>query len=355
MQWSLSEEQSAYRQALRDWLGDVAPTEAVRGWLDAADHTTFTKRFVADGFWGVGVAEDLGGQGGGLVELALTAEELGRHAAPSASWLATLLAVPALAAAPAARAEVLAGAGAALLVAAESIVPGPVPVTVDDAGRVSGTVPRVLAGGEARFLVVPARGAAGMTLRLVEATDPGVRLARRELLDRSRSVADVVLSDAASEPLAVAAGEVLAQAANRAAVLVAADSLGATERMLELAVAYSGQRRQFGVPIGSFQAVKHAAATIMVGVEAARSVIYLAAASVHGGDPRAVLHAAAAKAQVTAEGARAADTALTLHGAIGYTWEHDLHLFYKRAKLDEWLFGSPTAWNEVLADALALA
>ena len=148
--------------------------------------------------------------------------------------------------------------------------------------------------------------------------------------------------------------EVLRLASARAAVLVAADSLGATERMLDMAVAYSKQRRQFGVPIGSFQAVKHAAATVLVGVEAARSAVYLAAASVEAGDPQAPLHAAAVKAQVTAEGVRAADSVLTMHGAIGYTWEHDLHLFYKRARLDEKLYGTPAVWNERIADGLAL-
>src|SRR5262249_10252426 len=149
-------------------------------------------------------------------------------------------------------------------------------------------------------------------------------------------------------------GEMLAGAAARAGVLVAADALGASARMLELAVEYGKQRHQFGRPIGSFQAVKHAAATMLVDVEAARSVVYFAAASVAGGDAAARLHAAAAKAQVTAAGARDADSALTLHGAIGYTWEHDLHLYYKRAKLDEQLCGNPDAWNELIADGLAL-
>jgi alkylation response protein AidB-like acyl-CoA dehydrogenase len=124
--------------------------------------------------------------------------------------------------------------------------------------------------------------------------------------------------------------------------------------MLDLAVEYSKQRHQFGVPIGSFQAVKHAAATILVGVEAARSVVYFAAASVDSGAADAALHAAAAKAQVTAQGARAADDALTIHGAIGYTWEHDLQIFYKRAKLDEHLYGDPRVWNERIADGLSL-
>jgi alkylation response protein AidB-like acyl-CoA dehydrogenase len=128
--------------------------------------------------------------------------------------------------------------------------------------------------------------------------------------------------------------------------------------MLALAVEYAGQRHQFGVPIGSFQAVKHAAATLLVGVEAARSVVPFAAASVDAPaetrHPLWLLHAAAAKSQVTATAAGAADTALTLHGAIGYTWEHDLQLFYKRAKLDAVLGGTPGAWDDVIADGLPL-
>ncbi|WP_235825576.1 acyl-CoA dehydrogenase family protein [Candidatus Frankia alpina] len=313
----------------------------------------------ADGWSGVGVAEDVGGQGGGMVELALTAEELARHTAPSAAWLATVLALPALEGHPQALARAIGGTGAALAVSAESVISDFRPLAVDAAGRVSGAVPRVLAAGEVGCLVVPVAAGSATALHLVDPAGPGVRITPRSLLDRSRSVADVALDGAPSEPLAgpggdgrAGAAELLAAAAARAAVLVAADSLGASERMLDLAVAYSLQRRQFGAPIGSFQAVKHAAATILVGVEAARSVVYFAAASVQNGDPQAIAHAAAAKAQVTATGAHAADSALTMHGAIGYTWEHDLQLFYKRAKLDEFLCGSPTAWNKILANHL---
>jgi alkylation response protein AidB-like acyl-CoA dehydrogenase len=356
MQWKLSDEQAAYQVALRGWLGDVAPAAVVRSWLDAGNQAAFTGLFTGAGWSGVGIPEGSGGQGGGMVELALTAEELGRHAAPASAWLATVLAAPALVARPAVLAEVLGGAGAALLVSAESIISGAGALAVDAGGRISGAVPRVLAAGEVGRLVVPVAGPApgSVELRLVEPGADGVRLAGRELLDRSRSMADVVLDAAPSEPLGGDGAAVLAEAAVRAAVLLAADSLGATERMLGMAVEYSGQRHQFGVPIGSFQAVKHAAASILVGVEAARSVVYLAAASADGGDPAALMHAAAAKAQVTAAGARAADSALTIHGAIGYTWEHDLHLFYQRAKLDEQLFGTPAGWNEALADRLCL-
>jgi alkylation response protein AidB-like acyl-CoA dehydrogenase len=121
-----------------------------------------------------------------------------------------------------------------------------------------------------------------------------------------------------------------------------------------LAVDYSKQRHQFGQPIGSFQAVKHAAAQMLVTVESSMSIVCYAAQSAEEGLPERATHAAVAKAQVTGAAVDLADSALTLHGAIGYTWEHDLHLFYKRAMLDRVLFGTPTAWNERIANALPL-
>ena len=368
MQWNLSPEQDAYQEAFRDWLSDVAAPDTVRRWLDAGDAAAFEQLFTGGGWSGVGLPSELGGQGGGLVELALTAEGLAGAAAPSAGWLATMLAVPALALAGHRDLVELALAGetAAYLVPADRVPDEAPPLTVDSGGAISGSVPRVLAGDTAVRFVVPVvapgteqdtpRAAGGRELRLVDAGAPGITRTRRKLLDRSRSVADVRFDRAPSQRLTLTAGpaEVLRQASARAAVLVAADSLGASARMLDLAVTYSKQRRQFGVPIGSFQAVKHAAATILVGVEAARSAVYFAAASVDAGGPEAFLHAAAVKAQVTAEGARSADSALTMHGAIGYTWEYDLQLFFKRAKLDEKLLGTPAAWNERIADGLAL-
>jgi alkylation response protein AidB-like acyl-CoA dehydrogenase len=146
----------------------------------------------------------------------------------------------------------------------------------------------------------------------------------------------------------------MAEIGIRAAVLVSADALGASERMLQLTVDYSKQRQQFGQPIGAFQAVKHAAAQMLVTVESSLTIACYAAQSIEEGLRERPTHAAVAKAQITAAGAELADSALTLHGAIGYTWEHDLHLFYKRTKLDRVLFGTPRAWNERIADALPL-
>jgi len=352
--WKLSAEQEAYQEAFRGWLSNVAPSQTVRRWLDEADAAAFESRFAADGWAGVGLPEGLGGQGGGLIELALTAEELARAAAPSAAWLTTVLAVPALQGQPGLADAALAGETAAFLASAEAMPDQAAPLAADAAGTLTGTVPRVLAGDNAAWFVAGVGEGTVRELRLVDASVPGVTRTRRHLLDRSRSAADVTLDHVPSARLAADAVAVLTQACARAAVLVAADSLGATERMLDLAVEYSKQRQQFGAPIGSFQAVKHAAATIEVGIEAARSAVRFAAASVDAGGPQWLLHAAAVKAQVTAEGARAAESALTMHGAIGYTWEYDLHLFFKRAKLDRELYGAPAAWNERIADGLAL-
>jgi hypothetical protein len=153
MRWQLSEEQDAYRESFGAWLADVAPSEVVRGWLDDGDAAEFAGRLVRDGWAGVGVPEALGGQGGGLVELALTAELLAGASAPSATWLATALAVPALGSGT--RVAAFEGEHAALLSPADAI-PGEGPrLTVDGEGLLYGTVPRVLAGNlAARFVAV---------------------------------------------------------------------------------------------------------------------------------------------------------------------------------------------------------
>jgi alkylation response protein AidB-like acyl-CoA dehydrogenase len=340
MRWRLSDEQQDYQKSLRAWLADIAGPRTLRGWYDAADSAPFEARFVTDGWSGVGLPEALGGQGGGLVELALTAQELGRAAAPSSAWLASVLAAPAAG-----------GTGAALLLPAETV-----PHLADPLPGTGVVVPRVMCGATTDRFVVPARENDGVVLRVVDGGS--VQRTARHLLDRSRTAADVRLDGTPGDATDGDAPMLLREASARGAVLVAADALGASERMLEMAVAYAAQRRQFGVPIGSFQAVKHAAAQMLVGIEAARSVVYFAAASVDTPagerDPQWLMHAAAAKSQVTAEAARAADTALTLHGAIGYTWEHDLQLFYKRAKLDAALLGRPATWAGVIADGLHL-
>lgn len=353
MHWELSEEQELFADSLRDWLRERASPETVRNWLDNSDFTGFEQAFNDEGWSAVGFDEATGGQGGGLLELALTSRELGRTAAPSSAWLQNAIVVPALAEEPELqRAAIESGAITAWATRSDRI-PAPTSVRLNTE-RLSGEIPLILGAVRAKRFLVPVLEGDEHSLWLVDADADGVRINPRPLLDRSRDVADVSFHNASARRLDVDAAATVREIANRAAVLVSADALGAAERMLELTVEYSRQRKQFGQPIGAFQAVKHAAAQMLVTVESSMSVVYYSAESTEEQHPERATHAAVAKAQVTESAAGLADTALTLHGAIGYTWEHDLQLFYKRAKLDRALFGTPAAWNERIASTLQL-
>lgn len=348
MRWALDPGQEELVDGLADVLDRAATPAQVRDWLTSADPSEFEQLLARDGWLAVGVRESAGGQGGGLLDLALVAEQLARHAAPSSAWTATALGLPAL---DDQRSASAIEGGEFLAIVAGASGPLDIPSTiVESGGRLSGRVNLVLGADRASLLVVPAAD----HLYLVDSSAEGVGVHPRALLDPSRSAADVELDSAPAIRLDMDSAAFLATATLRAAVIAAADSLGAATRMRELAVEYSKQRTQFGVPIGSFQAVKHAAATMLVAEEASRSLVYYAAQSVESALDDAPLHAAAAKAQVTRAGSEAAESALTLHGAIGYTWEHDLQFFYKRAKLDFAIFGEPSQWNGRLARGLQL-
>jgi alkylation response protein AidB-like acyl-CoA dehydrogenase len=355
MRWALDPEQEMLVEALADWLGDAAEPAVVRGWLDSGNPSAFEHELVEGGWLGIGVDDALGGQGGGLIDLAVVAEQFARHAVPSSAWLATVVALPALAANDDLLAGVLErGEFAALVVAADTVISS-APAATLDGDRLTGSVASVLGADRATVLVVAVAAPGGTELWAVRTDAGGVTLTPRNLLDRTRSAADVSLDGSPGIRLEVDADAVLAVAALRSAVLIAADALGAASRMLELAVEYSKQRKQYGAAVGSFQAMKHAAATMLVDEEASRSIVYYAAATVETGEAESALHAATAKSQATAAGARTADGSLAMHGAIGYTWEHDLQLLYKRAMLDVPLWGDPAAWNERIAGLLELA
>ena len=207
----------------------------------------------------------------------------------------------------------------------------------------------VLGAPGAHTLVVPIAAGEAIELFAVDAADVTIRT--RTLVDRTRSLADVEI-DADTRALGSISRAAFAAAANAGAVLVAADALGAATRLLELTTQYVGERKQFGVAVGSFQAVKHAAAEMLVDVEAARSAVMHAAWAVGAGEADAAEHASIAKAVACASAVRVADKALFLHGAVGYTWEHDLQFPFKRIKSDALLFGSPDAHLDLLAAAL---
>jgi alkylation response protein AidB-like acyl-CoA dehydrogenase len=312
---------------------------------DTVDHAPAAEIAIRQGWTGIGIPEDRGGQGGGTLELAILAEELGRGAVPADRLYSALLAAALLVHVedPQASALVRAIAGgegsAALLRHAGKPLDAPA----------GGCANRMVLGAHGADVLI-AYDADGLWLADAEVTQTHPLL----MVDRTRALAEVVGAAESARRLGTVAAEHLTHVAATAAVIIGADTLGAAQRMLDLTIEYVGQRTQFGVPVGSFQAVKHAASEMLVAIEGSRAVVQYAAWAVAVQEPHHAIDAWVAKARSARAGKLVADRALFLHGAVGYTWEHDLQLLFKRAKSDAQLFGGPSRYEERIADALEL-
>lgn len=338
-----------------------APWDKLRAWSEALDFSAFDACVAHNGWAGIGTLEAQGGQGGGVVEQALLFEALGHQAAPSGALFAQMAALA------------LACQGGVTAADMSSLVDGQVVAAFDargpldarpsglraDGAAMSGELPFALRSGVSHrgwLLLVPERSAEGDACGLwrVEADAPGLTLSPQPMLDRTRAFATLRLHQVPARRIGQLSPAALAAVNARLAVLLAAESLGLSRRMLAMTVAYVAQRVQFGVAVGSFQAVKHEAAQMLVDLEAAHSGIYYAAWALDEIEADGAMHAGIAKAFTCEAAARTADCALMLHGAIGYTLEYDLQLFFKRAKLNVELLGSPRQYRERLAASLPL-
>jgi alkylation response protein AidB-like acyl-CoA dehydrogenase len=212
----------------------------------------------------------------------------------------------------------------------------------------------VIDGHTADVILVAARTDAGVSLFRVAADAPGLTRTPLATMDQTRKQAKLELVDTPATLLgSEAAGwSVLERVLDLAVVALAAEQVGGAQRCLDMAVEYAKVRVQFGKPIGSFQAVKHRLADMLVDVEGMRSVVYYAAWCIGAGDRDASIAASTAKTWCSDAGPRVAASALQVHGGIGFTWEHDLHLFLKRAHLDSITFGDATFHRERLARLL---
>ncbi|MEU6539085.1 acyl-CoA dehydrogenase family protein [Streptomyces sp. NPDC047000] len=386
---AFTEEHEELRLTLRRFLADKAPSEAVRRSMESADgHDPVLWRRMADelGLLGLALPEEYGGFGGGPVELGLVLEELGRVLLPS-PYLATAalagqaLAVSGDAAAKARWLPALAdGSLTGTLAPAEQngswpvgdvtteAVPGPGDGDGDEGTwRLSGTKMFVVDGHSAGLVLVVARAATGPGLFAVEGTAPGVTRTRLETLDPTRRLARIDLDGAPALPVGPRGADATAylrRVTDLALVALAAEQTGGARACLEAAVEYAKVRVQFGRPIGSFQAVKHKCADMLLKVEAARSAVYhaqsVAAGPPERGEPGAgslALSTAAAVAAVCCADAytHAAKENIQIHGGIGYTWEHDAHLHLKRAKSSEHLLGSPATHRRLLAALVGIS
>jgi alkylation response protein AidB-like acyl-CoA dehydrogenase len=368
MDFGLSDDQEALQRAAREFLARECPPALVRETAKTADGVprALYAKMAELGWMGLVVPETDGGLGLGTLELALVCEELGRAAAPG-PFLGTQLVIAALLRAgskaqrrrwlPALLAGERFGALAYLEESDRHDADGIALAArrTRDGWRLDGTKLFVVGLPGADVLVVAARsGRRGISLFLVETAASGVRIRPAETIDVTRRVGEVRLRDVALERDALlgkegAAWPVLARLLDLGAIGIAADSLGGAERTLEMAVEYSKVRQQFGRPIGSFQALKHMAAEMVADVEPTRSLVWFAAYAFDGRPREAARAAAIAKARLGDVYSRTVNRSVQMHGGIGFTWEHDLQLWFKRAAWNEIAFGDPTFHRERLA------
>ncbi|RSN64363.1 acyl-CoA dehydrogenase family protein [Actinomadura sp. WAC 06369] len=358
----ISEEQEALAAAVREWLAARTDLAAARAAGDGAPPARPADLREAAALGLVGLLRDEGdGEGGGTyADLALVVEELGRAASP----------LPLGQAALACRALDGAGIGgdaAGRAAAGEVLVvpvlpePGEEPVRASSGPEgalvLDGRVAVAVGARDAGFLLAAATGPDGApVLALTGADAPGVVRTARAALDITRDFAAVALDGArvpagSWSPVDAGTVEVLAAAS---ALHHAADALGAADRLLAMTLRYVRERRQFGRAIGSFQAVKHHCADMAVDVERARACVRAGARALDAGEPGARRVAIAEAAAVAGEAcSRVAGTALQLHGGMGFTWEHDLHLYLRRVKTGELLGGTPRYHYARLMDLVA--
>jgi alkylation response protein AidB-like acyl-CoA dehydrogenase len=222
-----------------------------------------------------------------------------------------------------------------------------------------GTKSFVLDGHVADLLVVAAQTDKGVSLFLVPGKTPGVGRKRLETMDQTRKQAEIEFSDVELGADALLGPEgggwpILQRMTEKASVALAAEQVGGAQACLEMAVAYAKVRKQFGRPIGSFQAIKHKCADMLAQVESARSAAYYAGWAVSEDNEERSLMASLAKSYCSEAYFTSASENIQIHGGIGFTWEHDAHLYFKRAKSSELLFGDPSFHREKVADLLGL-
>jgi acyl-CoA dehydrogenase len=341
--FSLTDEQRALRSTVREFLADRFPLSAVRALYDDdtdGDPAELWKAIGEQGWLAVLIPEQYDGLGLGLLDAAVLARCWGEGCVPG-PFLPTLVAAEAirLGGTDPQKSEWLprVAAGDAKLALAYGGR-----VTQND-GKLSGTVRYVEYAHVADALVVAADGG---RLWLVDPRGAGVSVTVTDALDRSTVLTNVTLDGALGEELAK---PVLPDVLNRAAVLYANDLAGVARVALTRTVDYDKTREQFGRPVGSFQAIKHALADLHVAVTMAEHAGWYAAHALDTGLPDAALAVSVAKSKAGDAAREATAAMIQYHGGIGYTWEHDAHLFFKRAKRAEYQYGDPAEHRERIA------
>ena len=364
MNFDYSDDQKFLKSEARKFLDAACTIAVVRGVLDDPARSydeALWKRIAEQGWLGAAIPEEHGGLGLGRIELCAIAEELGRVCAPVpfASTVYFLAEALMLAGSDEQKARLLPKIAAGEIIGAFATSEGPgayseasIQARVDS-GKLTGVKVPVTDGDVADHAVVLAKEAGRSGLFLVDLKAAGVARETLKTLDPTRGVARLTFSAAAAERLGPAGeGAALAEAVmDRAAVLLAFEQLGGAERSLEMAKAYALERYAFGRQIGSYQAIKHKLADVYVKNELARSNAYYGAWALNAGAAELPI-AAAARVAASEAFWFASKENIQTHGGMGFTWEVDCHLYYRRSRQLALVAGAPAVWKERLVSQL---
>jgi alkylation response protein AidB-like acyl-CoA dehydrogenase len=374
MDIGFSEEQELLRETARKFLDAECDSRFVRERMATAEAVTETywRQLAEQGWLGIIYPEECGGSGLGLVDLVVLMEEMGRRVMPGPFFSTVLLGGAAIAEAgsPSQRREwlprIAAGDAKAALAWTEPALrwdAAGIALPAREAGAgftLSGSKLFVGDAHLADILIVAARTRDGSTMEdgislfLVPKDTPGLSVTVMPTIDETRKLCEVRL-DNITLPASALLGEKhqgwtpLSRVITRATVALCGEMCGGAQQVLDMTVDYAKLRVAFGKPIGSYQGVKHQAADMLVALENAKSLTYYAAWAVDQGDNEAPMAVAMAKAATSDMARKVAGTGIQLHGGIGMTWEHDLQLYFKRAKASEVTFGDPTWHRERVA------
>ncbi|MFG1923401.1 acyl-CoA dehydrogenase family protein [Cryptosporangium sp. NPDC048952] len=366
MSASFTAEHEQLREVVREFFAKRSPMNAVRSLLDSSrDDDVWLRMADQLGLQGLAIPEEYGGSGYGAVELGIVLEEMGRALLVAPYFGTVVLAATTLALSADEKAQrrwlphIADGALTATLALTEASASwnvGDLTATAAPDGTISGDKLYVVDGDSADLLLVVARASDGPGVFAVEAGAPGLTRTRQDALDPTRALASVRLRDTPGTRIGAGrdTAEWIGEVYDRALAALASEQLGGAARCLGLAVEYAQVREQFGRPIGSFQAIKHKCANLLVEVESSRSAVYHANAALDAADPDAPAAATVAKASASEAFTHAAKDCIQIHGGIGFTWEHDAHLYLRRAKSSELLLGTPTENRARLADLVGL-
>jgi alkylation response protein AidB-like acyl-CoA dehydrogenase len=353
MQFGLNDDQVSLRDSAREFFAGECPPAVMRqvSETETAYDAALWSKLTSQGYTGIIFDEADGGIGLGVVELALLMEEAGRALLPGPLFSTVALAGAVLESCggPEQRHRLLppicqgeACAALAFLEAGSSWDPASLQMMSAD-GRLSGEKLFVADAAAARHLLVAARDG----VFVVDRDSPGVTIAPMSGLDVTRRIYAVTLRDVPGEPLVHPGG--LVRGLQIAATALAAEMVGGMQRTLDLTVEYAKTRKQFGKPIGQFQAVQHMCADMYLETESARSAVYYAAWALQERAPDAAQAVAIAKLYTSDVARSVGNRGIQVHGGMGFTWENDLHLYFRRAKASETMLGDATFHREQLA------